>query len=112
MRTSARALAMCLAVPAVAVALTGLASGTAAADPGCQGSMNGPWAFNGQCQGEPGTYRIEVDCLGYDFTTLPPALGQYTLRRDLPVGQAASIGCIGPGWVSAGYGVGGRVFRL
>ena len=112
MRLSARALALCLAAPAVAVALTGVSTGTAAADPGCQGSMNGPWAFNGQCQGDPGTYRIEVDCLGYDFSAGLPVLGQYTVRRDLPVGQSATVGCIGPNWSSAGYGIGGRIFRL
>ncbi len=112
MRISARAIAMCLAAPAVAVALTGTATGTAAAEPGCSGSMNGPWAYNGICQGGAGSYRLEVDCIGYNFAALPPALGQFTVRQDLPVGQAGTVACFGPNWSSAGWGVAGRIIRL
>jgi hypothetical protein len=112
MRTSARAIAMCLAAPAAAFALTGMSTGTAAAEPGCSGSMNGPWSYNGTCQGDSGSYRLEIDCIGYDFTANPPILGQYTARKDLPVGQSGTVACFGPNWSSAGWGVGARIFRL
>ncbi len=110
MRTSARAVAMCLAAPVIAVALTGIGAGTAAADAGCQGSMNGPWSFNGGCYGGEGMYRLEVDCVGYNFA--PFAVGPYTIRQDLPVGQAGTVACFGPNWSSAGWAVGSRIFRL
>lgn len=103
---------MCLVAPAVAVALTGMATGTAAAEPDCSGSMNGPWAYNGTCQGDAGSYRLEIDCVGYDFTANPPILGQFTTRKDLPVGQSGTVACFGPYWSSAGWGMRARIFRL
>ncbi|MEU8899738.1 hypothetical protein [Nocardia sp. NPDC048505] len=113
MRITARTLSLCLAAPVVALALTGVASGTAAAAPGpdgCEGSMNAGFAYNGNCQGGTGTYRLEVDCFGYNLS--PFAIGPYTVRKDLPVGQAGTVACFGPNWSSAGWGSGGRVFRL
>ncbi|MEV6432847.1 hypothetical protein [Nocardia sp. NPDC051463] len=112
MRTSARAVAMCLAAPIAAVALTGITAGTAAAAPGCEGSMNAGFSYNGVCRGEEGTYRLEIDCIGYNFAANPPVVGQFTSRQDLPVGQAGTVACFGPNWSSAGWAVGARIFRL
>ncbi len=112
MRISVRAIIVCLAAPVVAVAVTGIGTGTAVAEPGCSGSMNGPWAYNGNCQGGGGSYRLEIDCVGYDFTAFPPILGQYTTREDLPLGKAGTVACFGPNWSSAGWGMGARIFRL
>lgn len=110
MRISARALALGLSAPLAAVALTGIGAGTASASPGCEGSMNAGWGYNAVCKGGEGTYRLEIDCIGYNLA--PLAVGPYTIRQDLPVGQAGTVACIGPNWSSAGWGVGGRVFRL
>lgn len=110
MRTSARTVALCLAAPVAAIALTGIGAGTAAAAPGCEGSMNAGFAYNGLCSGGEGTYRLEIDCFGYNIA--PFAIGPYTVRQDLPVGQAGTVGCFGPNWSSAGWGSGGRIFRL
>ncbi|WP_227998669.1 hypothetical protein [Nocardia australiensis] len=95
----------------MAVALTGITAGTAAAAPGCNGSMNGQWAYNGVCGGEEGSYRLEIDCIGFNFGANPP-IGQFTMREDLPVGRAGTVSCFGPNWSSAGVGVGARIFRL
>lgn len=113
MRITARTLPLYLAAPLMAAALTGLAPGTASAAPGpdgCEGAMNAGFAYNGVCKGGEGMYRLEVDCFGYSLN--PPALGPYTVRQDLPVGQAGTVGCFGPNWSSAGWGSGGRIFRL
>lgn len=109
---SARTVAMLLAAPLAAVALSGVTAGTAAAAPSCEGSMNGPWAYNGLCQGGEGSYRLEVDCVGYNVATMPPAIGPFTVRKDLPDGQAGTVSCFGPNWSSAGWAVGARIFRL
>ncbi|MCP2275005.1 hypothetical protein SAMN04244553_2364 [Nocardia amikacinitolerans] len=104
---------MCLTAPLLALTATAAIAGTASADSsGCQGSMNGPWGYNGVCQGGEGTYRLEIDCVGYNFTTFPPILGQYTTRADLPVGQPGTVACFGPNWSSAGWALGSRIFRL
>ncbi|MRH91759.1 hypothetical protein GFY24_30705 [Nocardia sp. SYP-A9097] len=110
MRPSVRTVALSLATPVAAIALSGIATGTASAAPSCQGSMNAGFAYNGLCKDGEGMYRLEIDCVGYN--TNPLAIGPYTIRQDFPIGQAGTVACIGPGWSSAGWGVGGRVLPL
>ncbi len=98
-----------LATSAVAAAVAGIAPATASATPvTCTGSMNAFLAYNGECEGGAGTYWLEIDCIGYNVGVLPPVLGQYTVRKNLPLGQPGTVGCIAGNWSSAGYGIAGR----